>query len=483
MSYVNIERAKKIIPKICEKNTSLRNKLYNKIKAHSLISDIDKKIANDFESLIKTSQIRKSAVQSGNSLNKSYESPKKVKNIFKNYYYYLNNNEIHGESKKLKNSISTPIYNEIKKLNRSLIISDETQKKLQLKKIEVKENNSINDSSYYKKLLKTNKSSIDKYFNESINNINEDISYYLEKMHNLCRNYRNLQNTTKNIKIRNSLLSNDKILKNKKKIQSPLKNCDLLYYKKSEVNNKKHKDEVKTSFNMKLLKEKPVSIFLKKNNILDNEPISNKKYDNTAQVVLFKVLKNRNLSAIMLKKKNELDNLINDGDLPEVDEYEKIIQNVKKQNFIKKINKQKNKENKLSSTENLLRKFDYNLRYHTKTTIKDIINDMNKLIFEVKNELKLKKEQNEKMNMEKFLNYYSVIKDNNIINESLFTNSMCNNNNNIFCTQIKASKEDECGKKNSETYRNPFSKFYRLNSKMSKNLTAKNYEEYLLNNK
>ena len=476
MSYVNIKRAEKIIPKICEKNASFTKKIYNKIKAHHLINKIERRTTNDLKSLIKTSQIQKKAVESGNSFNRTYQSPKNLENIFNNYYY-INNSAINRESKKLKNLISTPIYKEIKKLDRSLIISDETQKKLE--KMELKENNSIYDPTYYKKLLNINKSFIDNYFNESINNVNEDISSYLEKMNNLCRNYRNLQKTTKNIKIRRSLLGEAKILRNKKKIQSPLTNCDLLNYIKCQNINKKYEDEEKKTINMKLLKRQNVVNFMKKNKILKNESINTKKYDNTAQVILNKVLKNRKMSAIMLKKKNKLNNLINESDLPTVDEYDKIIQNTKKQIFIKKINMQKKTKKLSNSSENLLQKFDYNLRYHTKTTTKEMRDLMNKLILEIKNEMKLKKEQDKKIDMENILNYDSNIENNKIINESK-NDSICNTNR-IFYTRIKTSKANEGDKKKYNLFRDPSSKVYRLNSKMSKSLIAQNYEEYLSN--
>ena len=361
-----------LVPKIINQSELFRKEVKKRIKLNNIFSEFEHKATNEFNYYIDDSNSRYNKSKCGYNIDNLISATKQksvnhAKKILRDNFYF--NNDISTEKSKMKIKNSSVIYNNLKKdINKIKFISNseinitsqDNDSKINSKKKEeisspISKNNRVLNIDKNKLDLKNFLIKEDKQIHDSIDKYQDS----LYKLYEQCEKEKKIIETqNKEYKGSNEELEHELKFK---KLKVKLPKIQLLNYKKYKpIKNPEYDKSLRTVDIFKLLpytnkgkdynnntqKIKTKSLpyitecnnFEEKNNINNINNITN--IEDTLQVVANSANKELKMENYFDKKKEAIEEVLRVDDIPEVNNYDKIVK-IKSE----KLKSQRNKSN------------------------------------------------------------------------------------------------------------------------------------------
>lgn len=360
----SLSKANKVLPIIIKKNNQYAKQIKNKIQASGIFFEFDRKASNELMNMVRLSNKRNRDMKTGSLLetvlSKSNDNSAKVSSKIINDPLFININSFREDKKKLKKNITKQYEDEVSDLIKQMEQTGkmdyliDNKKKTTLEEETIK--NSFDSLPKEEKIIRGNhiissqilseKEQFNKSVKTYLSNINGLYNNYYEKILDAEVNVKNAKNellykkkklpTATYAKV--GMLSYQKPVKitsiNKSQSTGDLfeikkmlpytkigilakKNSEKLYKRQSQIDYK-GKIRKSSSFSSSQM-EKVLSILNE-----DNSSIEGTDYSNTANIVLKQAVKNFTLEDKFISRSQYINYLL-DQDLPNLEEYNKII--------------------------------------------------------------------------------------------------------------------------------------------------------------
>ena len=360
----SLSKANKVLPTIILKNNQYARQIKNKIQASYIFFEFDKKASNELMNMVKLSNKRNRDMKTGSLLetvlSKSNDTSAKVSSKIVNDPLFVNINSFREDKKKLKKNITKQYEDEVSELIKQMEQTGkidyliDNKKKTTLEEETIK--NSFDTLPKEEKRIRGNQIISSQILSEK-EQFNKSVNTYLSKINGLYNNYyEKIKDDEVNIKnAKNELIYKKKklpvatytkigLLSYRKpakivsinKSQStgdlfeikkmlPYTKLGVLAKKKSEKRYKRQ-GELTNKGNLRKSSSFSSSQMEKVLSILneDNSSIDDMDYSNTANIVLKQAVKNFTLEDKFISKSQYINYLL-DQDLPNLEEYNKII--------------------------------------------------------------------------------------------------------------------------------------------------------------